>query len=74
MEILEHASHACLYQFGPAEPGEQGAWKRIGVEGPLYVVKRSQLPSLQIVIHNRKVMRMALMELSRPVLDLFPFD
>ena len=49
VEVLAHAGHVVLYEF---EQDKQ-QWKRKGVEGPLFIYKRSCEPRVRIVVLNR---------------------
>ena len=49
VEVLAHAGHVVLYEF---EQDKQ-QWKRKGVEGPLFIAKRSTEPRMRLIVLNR---------------------
>ncbi|RUS18747.1 hypothetical protein BC937DRAFT_88398 [Endogone sp. FLAS-F59071] len=48
-EILDSSSHVCVYKFD----GAQGAWAKKGVEGTMFVFKRSKSPTYGVFVLNR---------------------
>ncbi|KAJ1446679.1 hypothetical protein M885DRAFT_545563 [Pelagophyceae sp. CCMP2097] len=47
VEVLAAATHTTLYDFA------DGEWRRTGVEGPLFVVRRSSAPLHRLIVLNR---------------------
>ena len=50
VEVLGHAGHVVLYEF---EQDKQ-QWKRKGVEGPLFIAKRSTEPRMRLIVTVRE--------------------